>query len=152
MGDAKYTQLQAAVEMCRRALAETMTQTPAFTHPDTVRDYLRLWLGGEAREIFAALFLDGQHRLIVAERLFSGTIDQASVHPRELVKRALTVNAAAIVVAHNHPSGSPEPSQADIALTQRLANALALVDVRLIDHFIVTRSSATSLAERGAVS
>jgi DNA repair protein RadC len=151
MGEAKYAQLQAAVEMVRRALGEALTEKPLFDNPGSVRQYLRLWLGGESREVFGALFLDSQHRLISAEKLFVGTIDQAAVHPRELVKRALTLNAAALVVAHNHPSGHATPSAADIALTHRLSDALHLVDIRLLDHFIVTTADTTSLAERGVL-
>ncbi|WP_374348033.1 DNA repair protein RadC [Chitinimonas sp.] len=149
MGSAKYAQLQAVVEMARRALAENLTQLPVFSDPQSVRNYLRLWLGSEARETFGALFLDSQHRLISAECLFFGTIDQATVHPRELVKRGIAVNAAAVVVAHNHPSGHAEPSVADIALTKRLQDALLLVDIRLLDHFVVTTADAVSMAERG---
>lgn len=149
MGEAKYAQLQAVMEMSRRALGETLHRQNALSHPSAVRDYLRLWLGGESREVFGALFLDTRHRVLAAEVLFHGTIDQATIHPREIVRRALALNAGALIVAHNHPSGHTEPSAADWALTDRLSQALALVDLRLLDHFVVGPDSATSLAERG---
>lgn len=152
MGDAKYAQLQAVGEMARRALRESLEQTPALDHPQAVRDYLRLWLGGERREVFGVLFLDTHHRLLRAETLFFGTIDQTAVHPREVVKRSLALNAATVIVAHNHPSGAPEPSLADVQLTERLSAALALVDIRLVDHFVVTQARTVSLAERGLIS
>lgn len=149
LGEAKYAQLQAVMEMARRAIGESMTAQPVFERPDAVADYLRLWLGREPREVFGALFLDSQHRLIAAETLFWGTIDQAAVHPRELVRRALEHQAAALIVAHNHPSGHTAPSAADLALTDRLHAALDLIDVRLLDHFIVGRPDVCSLAARG---
>ncbi|HEY9102556.1 RadC family protein [Chitinimonas sp.] len=149
MGEAKYAQLQAILEMSRRALKEELRLPQAFSKPQLVKDYLQLWLGGETRECFAALFLDSQHGLIASEVLFHGTLDQAAVHPREIAKRALELNAAAIIVAHNHPSGHPEPSQADVALTEQLRRSLALLDIRLLDHFIATRRGTVSLAERG---
>ncbi|WP_269532409.1 DNA repair protein RadC [Chitinimonas sp. BJYL2] len=149
IGEAKYAQLQAVIEMSRRALGEELRQPQAFEHPAAVREYLRLWLGGEARECFAALFLDTRHALLSADILFRGTLDQATVHPREIARRALGLNAAAVIVAHNHPSGHAEPSPADISLTHHLRDALRLIDLRLLDHFIVTRQTAVSLAERG---
>ncbi|MBV8658265.1 MAG: DNA repair protein RadC [Burkholderiales bacterium] len=149
MGNAKYAQLQAVLEMSKRALQEAIATRRAFGNPEAVRDYLRLWLGNELRECFGVLFLDSQHGLQAAEILFRGTIDQATVHPRELVKRALTLNAAAVILAHNHPSGSTTPSQADVALTHRIASALELIDVRLLDHFVVTSGQAASMAELG---
>lgn len=151
MGEAKYAQLQAVMEMSRRALGETLREADAMTSPTTVRNYLRLWLGRERREVFAAMFLDHQHRVIAAETLFLGTLAQATVHPREVVKRALALNAAALIIAHNHPSGHAEPSAADIALTDRLSRALGLVDVRILDHFVVAAGETVSLAERGWV-
>lgn len=150
MGPAKYAQLQAVLEMSRRALAEAMKQDSLLNTPDTVRDYLRLHLAGLRHEVFFALWLDAQNRLIAAEELFRGTLTQASVYPREVVKKALAHNAAAVVLAHNHPSGVAEPSAADSQLTRELKQALALVDVRVLDHFIVAgTASPLSFAERG---
>lgn len=149
IGPAKYVQLQAVLEMSRRALAEEMTQGSAFASPGAVRDYLRLHLARLPHEVFA-LWLDAQNRLIAAEELFRGTLTQTSVYPREVVKRALGHNAAAVVLAHNHPSGLCEPSRADELLTRELKQALALVDVRVLDHFIVAgQSQPLSFAERG---
>lgn len=149
MGAAKYTQLQAVLEMARRALQEDIAQRDALSSPQAVRDFLRLRLQGLPHEIFMALFLDAQNRVIVSEELFRGTLTQTSVYPREVVKRALHHNAAAVIFAHNHPSGVAEPSQADEMLTQALKSALVLVDVRVLDHFIVAGSSLLSFAERG---
>ena len=150
MGPAKYAQLQAVLEMSRRALAEAMKQDSLLNTPDTVRDYLRLHLAGLRHEVFFALWLDAQNRLIAAEELFRGTLTQASVYPREVVKNALAHNAAAVVLAHNHPSGVAEPSAADGHLTRELKQALALIDVRVLDHFIVAgTASPLSFAERG---
>ncbi|ARU30394.1 hypothetical protein CAP31_01005 [Sulfuriferula sp. AH1] len=149
LGDAKYAQLQAVLEMARRALSEEMRQTDALNSPAAVRDYLRLALGGKAHEVFCAVFLDSQNRVLAVEELFRGTLNQASVYPREVVKRALAHNAAALILAHNHPSGVAEPSRADEALTQALKTALALVDVRVLDHFIVGCGEAISFSERG---
>lgn len=150
MGPAKYVQLQAVLEMARRALAEEMKQSCALTTPRAVRDYLRLQLAGLPHEVFFALWLDAQNRLIAAEELFRGTLTQTSVYPREMVKKALWHNAAAVVLAHNHPSGVSEPSSADEFLTRELKQALGLVDVRVLDHFIVAGpSQPLSFAERG---
>lgn len=150
LGPAKYAQLQAVLEMSRRALAEEIRQADAFSTPATVRDYLRLHLAGLAHEVFFALWLDAQNRLIAAEELFRGTLTQTSVYPREVVKQALAHNAAAVVLAHNHPSGLAEPSAADELLTRELKQALALVDVRVLDHFIVAgQAQPLSFAERG---
>ena len=150
MGPAKYAQLQAVLEMSRRALSEAMKQGDALSTPAAVRDYLRLQLAGLPYEVFYALWLDAQNRLIAAEELFHGTLTQTSVYPREVVKKALAHNAAAVVLAHNHPSGVAEPSSADEFLTRELKQALALVDVRVLDHFIVAGpSQALSFAERG---
>ena len=150
MGPAKYAQLQAVLEMSRRALSESMKQGDALSTPAAVRDYLRLQLAGLPYEVFYALWLDAQNRLIAAEELFHGTLTQTSVYPREVVKKALAHNAAAVVLAHNHPSGVAEPSSADEFLTRELKQALALVDVRVLDHFIVAGpSQALSFAERG---
>ena len=150
MGPAKYAQLQAVLEMSRRALAEEMKQSAAFASPSAVRDYLRLNLSGLKHEVFFALWMDAQNRLIASEELFRGTLTQTSVYPREVVKKALWHNAAAVVLAHNHPSGLAEPSSADEFLTRELKQALALVDVRVLDHFIVAgQSQPLSFAERG---
>lgn len=149
LGTAKYAQLQAVLEMARRHLQEALVRGDALTSPGVTRAYLRSQLRGEQREVFAALFLDNQHRVIAFEPLFFGTIDSAAVHPREVVKRALRHNAAALIVAHNHPSGVAEPSLADRAITDRLRDALALVDVRLLDHVVVGDIDSVSLAERG---
>lgn len=152
MGPAKFAQLQAVVELSRRALAEEMRQSNAFASPGAVRDYLRLHLSGLAHEVFFALWLDAQNRLIAAEELFRGTLTQTSVYPREVVKKALWHNAAAVVLAHNHPSGVAEPSAADESLTRELQKALVLVDVRVLDHFIVAgQSQPLSFAERGLI-
>ena len=150
MGPAKFAQLQAVIEMSRRALGEEMKGGDALTSPATVRDYLKLCLCGLAHEVFFALWLDSQNRLIVGEELFRGTLTQTSVYPREVVKRALWHNAAAVVLAHNHPSGVSEPSPADQSLTRELKQALALIDVRVLDHFIVAgQCQPLSFAERG---
>lgn len=141
--------LHAAREVVRRALAEELQQRPAFTSPGAVKEFLRLSIGSRDHEVFLVLFLDTQHALISAEEMFRGTLSQTSVHPREVVKRALQLNAGSVILAHNHPSGVAEPSRADEFLTQTLKAALALVDVRVLDHVVVARQSATSMAERG---
>lgn len=150
MGSAKYVQLQATLEMTRRALAEELKRPSAFTSPQSVAQFLKLSLGKENREHFEVLFLDQQHRLIQSERLFSGTLNETSVHPRIVASRALALHSAAVIVAHNHPAGSSDPSQADIAMTSRLKAALDLLDIRLLDHFIVG-DTVTSMAERGLI-
>jgi DNA repair protein RadC len=149
MGDSKYVQLQAVFEMSQRALSEQMAQRDALTSPQAVRDYLCLKLGRLTREVFVVLFLDAQNRVLVQEELFAGTLTQTSVYPREVVKRALHHNAAAVIFAHNHPSGVPEPSRADESLTSALKQALGLVDVRVLDHFVIAGNAAVSFAERG---
>lgn len=149
MGQAKFVQLQAVLEMSRRALGEQMQSSDALNSPAAVRNYLRLLLDGRGQEVFVVLFLDAQHRVIAAEELFHGTLTQTSVYPREVVKRALHHNAAATIFAHNHPSGVSEPSQSDQLLTDALKQALGLVDVRVLDHFIVAGSGCLSFAERG---
>ena len=149
MGPAKRAELVAVLELARRALAEELKEKALFATPQAVRDYLQLMLGCRPHEIFAVLFLDSQHRLIALEELFRGTLTQTSVYPREVVIRALALNAASVVLAHNHPSGSAQPSRADELLTQTLKTALALVDVRVLDHFVVTSSQAVSMAELG---
>jgi len=130
-------------------LADRMRDGPALTAPDTVRDYLRLLLHDRGHEVFVCLFLDAQHRVIATEELFRGTLAQTSVYPREVVKATLAYNAAAVVFAHNHPSGVCEPSRADELLTQTLKQALALVDVKVLDHFVVAGAASVSFAERG---
>jgi DNA repair protein RadC len=149
VGPAKFAQLQAVLEMARRALGEAMRQGDALNSPGAVRDYLRLQLGGLGHEVFMALFLDSQNRVLALEELFRGTLTQTSVYPREVVKRALAHNAAGIILAHNHPSGVAEPSQADRWLTDQLKTALGLVDVKVLDHFIVAGPAGFSFAERG---
>lgn len=149
LGDAKYAQLQAVLEMSRRALAEQMKERDALSSPAAVRDWLRLKLGGLPHEVFMAVFLDAQNRVLASEELFRGSLTQTSVYPREVVKRALVHNAAGVILAHNHPSGVAEPSQADRWLTDQLKAALALVDCRVLDHFVVAGSDGLSFAERG---
>ncbi|EOA5673152.1 DNA repair protein RadC, partial [Pseudomonas aeruginosa] len=133
------------------AIEYKMQRGASFSSPVAVKEYLSAKLAGFEHEVFAVLFLDTQHRLIEYSELFRGTIDSASVYPRELVKEALRLNAAAVIVSHNHPSGNPEPSGADKVLTQRLREALALVDVRTLDHIIVAGGSTISFAERGLI-
>ena len=149
LGPAKRAEIVAVLELARRALTAQLKQQTLFDAPDAVRDYLQLQLGSRPHEIFAVMFLDSQHRLIVLEELFRGTLTQTSVYPREVVVRALALNAASVVLAHNHPSGTAQPSRADEALTQTLKAALGLVDVRVLDHFVVTSTEAVSMAERG---
>jgi len=149
LGPAKFSQLQAVLEMGRRHLAEGLKRDSALESPQQVRDYLKARLRHEPHEIFGCLFLDTRHRVLAFEALFHGTIDGASVYPRQVVKRALAHNAAAVILTHNHPSGIAEPSQADRLLTTRLKDALALVDVRVLDHFIVGDGEPLSMAEYG---
>lgn len=149
LGPAKFAQLQAVLELARRALAEELQDGVLLNSPQAVKQYLQLLLTHKAYESFAVLFLDVKNRLIAAEELFRGTLTHASVYPREIVKAALSHNAAAILLAHNHPSGSPQPSEADHALTAALKQALALVDVRVLDHFIVAGHQIHSFAEHG---
>ena len=151
IGPAKRAELQAVLEIARRALVAELARQPVFDAPDAVRQYLRLQLAHLAHEVFAVLFLDHQHRLLAMEELFRGTLSQTSVYPREVVKRALALNAAAVILAHNHPSGLAEPSRADEYLTQSLKSALALVDVRVLDHLVVGRHDVVSFAERGLI-
>lgn len=149
-GPAKYAQLAAVVELARRALREEVRRHEVLNSPHKVREYLRLALGHAPHEVFVALFLDAQNRLLEARELFRGTLTQTSVYPREVVKEALRANAAAVIFAHNHPSGVAEPSRADELLTRALRDALALVDVKVLDHVIVAGTTATvSFAERG---
>ncbi|HMM46715.1 MAG TPA: DNA repair protein RadC [Thiobacillaceae bacterium] len=149
VGDAKYALLQAVMEMARRTLSEEMLVGDALNSPSAVRTYLRLTLRDKEYEVFCCVFLDAQNRVIAVEELFRGTLTQTSVYPREIVRRALALNAAALILAHNHPSGVAEPSQADHALTRHLKDALALVDVRVLDHFIVAGAASLSFMESG---
>jgi DNA repair protein RadC len=150
MGPAKYVQLQAVIEMSKRFLSEKIDRGNAITNPETVQQYLLSRLRDYPYEVFACLFLDNRHHILKYEELFRGTIDGASVYPREVVRRAIHHNAAAIILAHNHPSGLTEPSQADIRITQKLKDALALIDVRILDHFIIG-DNVTSFAEQGLI-
>jgi len=149
MGIARYATLQAVLELARRHFQELMQAGPALLNPQTTRDYLHMKLRDLPHEVFCCLFLDNRHRVIAFEELFRGTLDGANVHPREVVKRALAHNAAAIIFAHNHPSGVAEPSSADELITRRLKDALSLIDVRVLDHLIVGDSRCESFAERG---
>ena len=149
IGTSKYVQLQAIFEMSRRALNEQLQQRDVFKSPQQVRDYLVLKLGSLTREVFLVLFLDTQNHLVATEEMFAGTLTQTSVYPREVVKRALHHNAASVIFAHNHPSGIAQQSQADELLTKQLKQALALVDVRVLDHFIVAGNNTLSFLERG---
>lgn len=151
LGVASYSSLQAVMEIARRQLLETLEESNPLTSPELTRSYLQARLRDRSREIFAAMFLDNRHRVRVFEELFKGTLDGAAVYPRVVAEKALRYRAAAIIVAHNHPSGVAEPSQADVALTRRLKDALALVDIRLLDHFIIGDGTPVSLAERGLI-
>jgi DNA repair protein RadC len=151
LGPARFAELQAAIEIGRRQLSETLHVGPSLASPKATRDYLSAQLRDREHEVFCCLYLDKRHRLIRFEELFRGTIDGASVHPREIVKLALQRNSAAVIIAHNHPSGVAEPSQADELITQRVKEALALVDIRLLDHIIIGDGAAVSLAERGLI-
>ena len=148
-GDAKRAELIAVLELARRAMAERLKERAVFDSPGAVKQYLQLHIGSRPYEVFAVLFLDAQHRLIVLEELFRGTLTQTSVYPREVVSRALQNHAAAVVLSHNHPSGSIEPSRADESLTQTLRAALSLIDVRVLDHVIVSAGQSYSMAEKG---
>jgi DNA repair protein RadC len=149
LGPARYALLQAALELSRRHYAEQMRSGPPLANPRATREFLRTQLRDREHEVFCCLFLDNRHRVICFDEVFRGTIDGASVHPREIVKLALARNAAAVILAHNHPSGVAEPSQADELITQRLRDALALVDIRVLDHVVVGDGSCVSFAERG---
>ncbi|MCP5161336.1 MAG: DNA repair protein RadC [Hahellaceae bacterium] len=151
LGLAKYAHLQAVLEMARRHLLEDVEKSDCLTHPQQVRHYLSAKIGRLPYEVFCCLFLDSQHRVLRIEELFRGTIDSASVYPREIVSQSLHHNAAAVIFAHNHPSGQIEPSQADIQITQRLKQALELIDVRVLDHFIIGATNTLSFAERGLI-
>lgn len=149
LGSARYTLLQAALEISRRHVYEQVEKVDVLTTPSDVREYLSMHLTGLGHEVFSGLFLDNRHRVIEYRELFRGTIDSAAVYPREVVKRCLSSNAAAVIFAHNHPSGVAEPSDTDVRLTRKLIDALALIDVRVLDHLIIGQGVQTSLAERG---
>jgi DNA repair protein RadC len=149
LGQAKSAELAAVLEIARRALSAELVARPVFDAPAKVRDFVALQIGGLGYEVFAVLFLDNQHRLIKLETMFRGTVSQTAVYPREVARRALELNAAAVILSHNHPSGTAEPSRADEHLTQQLKSALALIDVRVLDHLIVAGGGVLSFAERG---
>ena len=149
LGPAKRAELLAVLELARRAMAQQLRERAVFASPGAVKHYLQMQLAARTHEVFAVLFLDAQNRLVATEELFRGTLTQTSVYPREVVLRALYHHSASVVLAHNHPSGSVQPSRADEALTQTLKSALALVDVRVLDHVIVAPGSALSMAEQG---
>lgn len=149
LGSAKYAQLQAVLELAKRSISEELETNSSLSSPQAVKQYLQLQIGNKQYESFVVLFLDVKNRLITTQELFRGSLSHASVYPREVVKSALAQNAASIILAHNHPSGSPEPSQADLSLTQTLKSALALVDIRVLDHFIVANNTVHSFAEHG---
>lgn len=149
LGPAKQAELLAVFEMARRALSQRLKEREAFHTPGVVKQYLQLQLAHKNHEVFAVLFLDNQNRMLAMEELFRGTLSQTSVYPREVVMRALHHQAAAVVLSHNHPSGSVQPSRADEHLTQTLKASLALVDVRVLDHIIVGQGQALSMAEQG---
>jgi DNA repair protein RadC len=151
LGPAKRAEILAVMEIARRAIAQPLRAAPVFDSPQRVKDYLALQLAGLGHEVFAVLFLDHQHRLLALEEMFRGTLTQTSVYPREVVRRAMALNAGAVILAHNHPSGLAEPSRADEYLTQALKSALALVDVRVLDHLVVGQGQVVSMAERGLV-
>ncbi len=151
LGPAKFAQLQAVLELARRALAEELQSGVSLSSPQAVKQYLQLLIGKKPYESFAVLFLDVKNRLIATEELFRGTLSHTSVYPREVVKAALSHNAASVILAHNHPSGTIEPSSADHAVTQSLKQALALIDIRVLDHFIVAGKNVYSFAENGVL-
>ena len=149
LGPAKRAQFEAAMELARRSLRDELRSVSALTSPGAVRDYLRLAIADREHEVFVCLWLDAQHRVLACEELFRGSLTQTSVYPREIVKAGLKANAAAVIFAHNHPSGVAQPSQADELLTRNLKEALSLVDVKVLDHFIVAGRQTLSFAERG---
>lgn len=151
LGTAKFAQLQAVLELAKRSISEELQFNSTLSSPHAVKQFLQLQIGNKQYESFTVLFLDVKNRLISAQELFRGSLSHASVYPREVVKTALSYNAASLILAHNHPSGSTEPSQADLSLTQTLKSALALVDIRVLDHFIVANNQIYSFAENGQI-
>ncbi|HDR1021763.1 TPA: DNA repair protein RadC [Pasteurella multocida] len=149
IGITQFIQLQACIEMTKRYLQEELHQMQVFNDPNSVRLYLQVALQHKEREVFLVLFLDNQHRLIKQEEMFLGTINTATVHPREIIKSALYCNAAALILAHNHPSGIAEPSEADKWITKKIQSAAELVEIRVLDHFIIGKGCYTSFAEAG---
>ena len=149
LGVAKFALVQAGKELFKRSMVEEVKETASFTCADSASDYLRAQLSENQREVFAMLMLDSQHQLIAYREMFKGTINSAAVYPRELVKQAIADNAAAVILAHNHPSGVAEPSKADIQITQRIKQAFALIDVSVLDHFVIGHANSVSLAQRG---
>lgn len=150
IGLAKFCQLQAVAELARRFFScSLLLQEEALLNPQLTRDFLFSLLSHREREIFVTIFLDNQHRVLSYQEMFAGTIDSVEVHPREVIKEALTANAAALIIAHNHPSGYAEPSQADKSITQQIAQACQLFDIRLLDHLVIGKGEAISFAERG---
>ena len=151
LGDAKYAHLQAVLEMAKRYQGGIMQRGEILASPEMACEFLKARIGAYPNEVFACLFLDTRHRVIAFDELFFGTIDGASVHPREVVRKAISRNAAAVIFSHNHPSGVTDPSSADIRITERLKYALELIDVRVLDHIVVTADAAHSMAERGEI-
>lgn len=151
LGSAKFAQLQAVLELAKRSITEELQMNGSLSSPLAVKQFLQLQIGNKQYESFTVLFLDVKNRLISAQELFRGSLSHASVYPREVVKTALSFNAASLILAHNHPSGSTEPSQADLSLTQTLKSALSLVDIRVLDHFIVANNQIYSFAENGQI-
>ncbi len=149
LGEAKYAQLQAVLEMGRRYLYEELTQGDPITSSTQAQDFLRVQMQGYKQEVFACLFLDNKHRVLQFTELFHGTLDSASIYPREVIKEVLECHAAAVIFAHNHPSGDPQPSSADVEITQRLQKALGYIDVRVLDHLVIAEEGVISLAEHG---
>ena len=149
IGPAKLAELSAVIELARRAVGERLIERPALETLAQVKSYVQMHLGGHEHEVFGVLFLDGRHRLMCFDEMFRGTLTQTSVYPREIVKRAIGLGAGAVILAHNHPSGEAEPSLADVHLTHRLRDVLAVIDVLVLDHIVVSRNVAISLAERG---
>ncbi|AVR98237.1 RadC family protein [Pseudoduganella armeniaca] len=151
LGNAKFAQLKAVMELARRAINEQLRRGETLNSPQAVKEYLRLALIGQPYESFHVLFLDVRNRLIEAREMFRGTLTHTSVYPREIVREALAYNAASVLLAHNHPSGIPDPSESDLALTRTLVQALALIDVRILDHFVVAGHRVHSFAENGQI-
>ncbi len=151
LGKVKYAQLQATLELARRYLYETIKRGKVLSSPDETRNYLLMRMRDYSQEVFSCLFLDNKHRIIAFEEMFRGTVDSASVYPREIVKRALEHNSAALILAHNHPSGDPSPSPADHSITKKIKSALNLVDIRVLDHFVVGDKECVSFAEMGLI-